>query len=58
MINKIFNDKTIIMVSHRLATTRNVDKIIVLSDGEIVEYGNHQELMSLKGKYYELYKLS
>lgn len=57
LINEIFNDKTIIMVSHRLATTRDADKIIVLSNGEIIEYGNHQELMNFKGRYYELYEL-
>lgn len=49
--------KTLLFISHRLATTRFVDRILVLKDGMIIEEGNHQQLMAAKGYYYELYTL-
>ncbi len=50
-------DKTLIFISHRLATTRFVDRILVLKDGTIIEEGSHRQLMEAKGYYYELYAL-
>ena len=42
------------MIAHRLSTVRNCDKIIVLKHGQIVEEGNHEELLSKKGGYYNI----
>ena len=55
-INYILKDRTSIIIAHRLSTIKNVSKIIVLDDGEIVEEGTHQELLNQKGKYYDLYE--
>ena len=49
------SDKTIILISHRLSSVINFDKIIVLNDGTITEAGNHTELMALNGLYAEMY---
>ena len=58
--NSILNvgkDKTIIFISHRLSTTRNADKIIMLENGQIIESGNHEELLRLDKKYAEMWKV-
>lgn len=57
-INKLSKEKTAIFIAHRLSTIVNVDKILVLKDGEIVEQGNHQELLSQNGYYANLYSHS
>lgn len=49
-------NKTIIVIAHRLSTVMNADEIIVLSDGEVVENGVHQELLEKRGFYYNLWK--
>ena len=56
-IYNFFKDKTVIIISHRFSTVRNADKIYVLGDGEIKESGNHKELLKLKGKYAESFKI-
>jgi ATP-binding cassette subfamily B protein len=56
-LEKMMNIGTMLMVAHRLSTIQHADKIIVLSHGEIIEEGNHFELLEKKGKYYDLYML-
>lgn len=51
-IDKISKDKTSIFIAHRLSTIVNVDKIIVLNNGEIIEQGSHNELMANQEGYY------
>jgi ATP-binding cassette subfamily B protein len=46
-----------LIVAHRLSTIQHSDNIILLSKGEIIEQGNHQELLHKKGRYYQLYTL-
>jgi ATP-binding cassette subfamily B protein len=49
--------RTTFIIAHRLSTIRNADHILVLDRGTIVEKGNHDELMTKKGKYYQMYQL-
>ena len=56
-LEKMKNIGTMLIVAHRLSTIQHSDNIILLSKGEIVEQGNHQELLKQKGKYYQLYTL-
>ncbi len=56
-LEKMMNIGTLLIVAHRLSTIRKADRIIYLSHGEILESGNHDELIKLKGHYYELYML-
>ncbi len=56
-LEKMMNIGTMLMVAHRLSTIQHADNIIVLSHGEIIEQGNHQELLRQKGSYYKLYTL-
>lgn len=53
---KFFEGKTVVVVAHRLSTVRNADNIIVLENGRVAEQGNHETLIKLKGKYFELIK--
>lgn len=54
-ISEVIRGRTSIMIAHRLSTVRNADMILVVSDGKIVEQGNHASLMKQKGHYYNLY---
>ena len=56
-LEKMKNIGTMLIVAHRLSTIQHSDNIILLSKGQIVEQGNHQQLLSLHGKYYQLYTL-
>lgn len=56
-LEKMKNIGTMLVVAHRLSTIQHSDNIILLSKGKIVEQGTHQELLKLKGKYYQLYTL-
>ena len=54
-IQKVRANKTTIISTHRLSAVKEADEIIVLEDGQIIERGNHEELLSLQGWYYEQY---
>ena len=56
-LEKMMNIGTMLIVAHRLSTVQHADNIIVLSHGEIIEQGNHFELLKQKGRYYSLYTL-
>ena len=55
-LEQFFEGKTAIVIAHRLSTVKHADKIIVLDKGEVVEEGNHAELVAKKGEYYRLVK--
>jgi len=54
-MDRLMAERTTIVIAHRLSTVRNANAIIVLEHGEIIERGDHQALLNLKGRYYELY---
>lgn len=51
-----FKNKTVVVIAHRLSTVMNADQIVVLDNGRIIEQGNHDTLVKLKGNYYQLVK--
>ena len=55
-LERLFSEKTVVVVAHRLSTVKNADNIIVLDKGRIAEQGTHSQLTALRGKYYELVK--
>jgi ATP-binding cassette, subfamily B, bacterial MsbA len=54
-LQQLMVGRTVFFVAHRLTTIRNVDRIYVLEDGRIVEFGNHEELIERRATYYRLY---
>lgn len=54
-MDKLMEGRTTFVIAHRLSTVRNSDVICVLEQGRIVEMGNHEELLKLRGRYYQLY---
>ena len=54
-MDRLMKDRTTFVIAHRLSTVCNADAIMVLEKGEIIERGTHDELLKLKGRYYELY---
>ena len=56
-LDRLMEKRTVLVIAHRLSTVRNVDRILVLSEGRIVEEGVHKELMAIGGEYKKLYEL-
>jgi ATP-binding cassette, subfamily B, bacterial len=56
-LRKLASDRTVILITHRLASIRNADRIFFLDRGMLIEQGNHDELLRLNGRYAELYRL-
>lgn len=54
-MDRLMKGRTVFVIAHRLSTVRNSHSIMVLENGQIIERGNHKELISQKGKYYQLY---
>lgn len=54
-MDRLMQDRTTFVIAHRLSTVRNSNAIMVLERGEIIERGDHEDLLSQKGRYYELY---
>lgn len=54
-MDRLMQGRTVFVIAHRLSTVRNADAILVLENGEIIERGNHDELLAQKGRYYSLY---
>ena len=55
-LNQFFQNKTVVVIAHRLSTVKNAHNIVVLDKGSIAEEGSHAELVAKKGSYYELVK--
>jgi ATP-binding cassette subfamily B protein len=55
-LNTFFENKTVVVIAHRLSTVKNAHQIVVLDKGKVVEVGNHKELVKQKGNYYHLVK--
>lgn len=54
-MDRLMKNRTTFVIAHRLSTVRNSNAIMVLEHGEIIERGNHDQLLEMKGRYYELY---
>ena len=56
-IARISKDRTTIIVAHRLSTVRHSNSILVLESGDVIEHGNHEDLLALNGKYASLWSV-
>ena len=54
-LDGLMKGRTVFVIAHRLSTVRNADAILVLENGRVVERGNHDDLLELQGRYYQLY---
>ena len=54
-MDSLMKGRTVFVIAHRLSTVRNADLILVLENGNIIESGNHEQLIAQKGRYYSLY---
>ena len=55
-LESVSKDKTTFIISHRVSSVKNADKIIILDDGEIIQQGTHNQLINEKGYYKELFE--
>ena len=55
-MNSLMKNRTSLIIAHRLSTIRDADKIVVIDRGRVAEVGSHEELLALKGCYYNLYQ--
>lgn len=55
-MDELMNERTVLVIAHRLSTVRNSNAILVLEHGKIIERGDHEDLLKQKGRYYSLYK--
>ena len=55
-LNLFLKNKTAIIIAHRLSTVRHVDRILVLKEGQVVEQGSYQELVSKRGEFFEYFR--
>jgi subfamily B ATP-binding cassette protein MsbA len=56
-LGNLMKGRTTFVVAHRLSTIGLADRIVVITDGQIVEEGRHEELLALRGQYYKLYQM-
>ena len=54
-MDRLMEGRTVFVIAHRLSTVRNADMILVLEHGQVIERGNHDELIAQHQKYYQLY---
>ena len=54
-LDGLMEGRTVFVIAHRLSTVRHANAILVLEQGRVIERGSHEELLKLKGKYYQLY---
>ena len=54
-MDQLMKGRTVFVIAHRLSTVRNANAIMVLEHGKIIERGTHEELLEMKGEYYQLY---
>ena len=57
-MDRLMADRTTFVIAHRLSTVRNANAIMVLEHGQIIERGDHEDLLAQKGRYFELYELT